>query len=222
MKKTILNPECGKRLKECLADFPMTQGDLSSLTGYTQQYISNIVVGKKPLTIKAAKLFSDVLKVREEYLLCIDDFKTDSEIIKHENVSSCSDFQRLTQYLETLNIEITPLIAIPMIEGVEEKSELYNIHGNLFKNGKKYCLCSLPYLQEFTPKNSNTTMFKMMESDNIYFYDIKTPTSHEILTLNEFENLMNEIDSFVTFSIQNFLTHHLLPLDTNTTIDIKK
>ena len=47
MIKSELNTECGKRLKECLQEFPMTQNRLAELTGYSQQYISNIVVGKK-------------------------------------------------------------------------------------------------------------------------------------------------------------------------------
>ena len=66
MIKTELNKECGIRLKECLSEFPMTQNELASLTGYTQQYISNIIVGKKPMTIKAAKMFSEHLNIREE------------------------------------------------------------------------------------------------------------------------------------------------------------
>ena len=220
MIKTILNPECGKRLKECLADSQMTQGEMSSLTGYTQQYISNIVVGKKPLTIKAAKLFSDVLNVREEYLLCIDTFKTESDIIRYENNSSCLNFQRISQYLETLNIKITPLVPIPALKAKEEDMKSCDIRGELFKNEKKYFLCYFPYLKEYTPKDSNTAMFKMLKGS--LFYEVKTPNSHEIITHYEFGKLMDEIDSFITFSIQNFLTHHLFPLDDDTEIKIKK
>ena len=76
MIKSELNKECGIRLKECLNNSNMTQNELSSLTGYTQQYISNIVVGQKPMTIKAAKLFSKHLHVREAYLLCESNHKT--------------------------------------------------------------------------------------------------------------------------------------------------
>lgn len=220
MKKAILNPECGKRLKECLADSKMTQGEISSLTGYTQQYISNIVVGKKPLTIKAAKLFSEVLHVRENYLLCVDAFKTDSDVDKYENDSSCLNFQRISQYLETLDIKITPLVPFPEIEEKEEDMKSFDIRGELLKNEKKYYLCYLPHLKKYTPKDSNTIMFKMM--GGLYFYEIKTPTSHEIITHYEFGKLMDEIDSFITFGIQNFLTHHLFPLDDDTEIKVKK
>lgn len=82
MIKSELNTECGKRLKECLQEFPMTQNRLAELTGYSQQYISNIVVGKKPMTVKAAKLFAEHLHVREEYLLDEDDKKTVTEMFK--------------------------------------------------------------------------------------------------------------------------------------------
>lgn len=83
MIKTELNKECGIRLKNCLEEFPMTQNELSSLTGYTQQYISNIVVGKKPMTIKAARIFAKHLNVRTEYLLCEDDNKTNIQYVRN-------------------------------------------------------------------------------------------------------------------------------------------
>ncbi len=86
MKKSKLNPECGKRLKECLKDCSMTQNELANLTGYTQQYISNIVVGIKPMTITAAKLFAKHLNVREEYLLDEDNKKTIAEMQKKRHV----------------------------------------------------------------------------------------------------------------------------------------
>lgn len=75
MIKSNLNSECGKRLKECLKNCSMTQGELADLTGYTQQYISNIVTGKKPMTIATATHFAEYLNVSEEYLLCESSFK---------------------------------------------------------------------------------------------------------------------------------------------------
>lgn len=80
MIKSKLNQECGKRLKECLEACSMTQKELADLTGYTQQYISYIAVGTKPMSITAAKLFAKHLKVREEYLLDEDDNKTIAEM----------------------------------------------------------------------------------------------------------------------------------------------
>ena len=87
-----LNPECGKRLKECIADAGMTQGELAERAGFTQQYISNIVTGKKPMTTTAAKQFAKYLCVPEGYLLCEHNSKNDSELEKaHFNKLSTFD-----------------------------------------------------------------------------------------------------------------------------------
>lgn len=69
----------GERLKQCIIDANMTQVELASASGFTQQYVSNIVVGKKPMTVKAASVFSKLLGVRQEYLLLEDDYKTQRE-----------------------------------------------------------------------------------------------------------------------------------------------
>lgn len=102
MIKTELNLECGKRLKECLSDFPMTQNKLASLTGYTQQYISNIIVGKKPMTIKAAKLFSEYLNIQEEYLLCESNYKTKQEEIQETFKTNRKKWNDLENAVQTL------------------------------------------------------------------------------------------------------------------------
>ncbi len=44
----------------------------------TPQYISNIVVGKKNMSLESAEIFAEILEVREEYLLCQDRFKNKS------------------------------------------------------------------------------------------------------------------------------------------------
>lgn len=75
-----LNKKVGNRLKECLKASNLTQKQLAELTGYTPQYISYIIVGKKKLSVEAARTISRELKIREEYLLCEDDYMTKGEI----------------------------------------------------------------------------------------------------------------------------------------------
>lgn len=76
MIKKELNPEHGKRLKECLSDKKMYQKELAQKSGYTNQYISYIVTGKKNMSMESAEIFANILEVRKEYLLCKDNFKT--------------------------------------------------------------------------------------------------------------------------------------------------
>lgn len=97
-KKVKINPECAKRLKQWLEDTNVTQTELSQRTHYTQQYISNIIRGKKAMTVDFAKAVENsfllcdspeeglndtgffsrarVLNVRFQWLMCFDDFKT--------------------------------------------------------------------------------------------------------------------------------------------------
>jgi len=82
MIKNELNSEQGKRLKSCIKEKQLTQTEFANITGYTKQYISNICVGKKNLSLESARTFSKILNVREEYLLCEDDIKTEKELEK--------------------------------------------------------------------------------------------------------------------------------------------
>lgn len=84
MIKRKLNPEQGKRLNECLKKRRLTQKELAEKSGYTPQYISNIIVGKKNMSEDSAKVFSKILNVRKEYLLCDDNFMTTTEFINSE------------------------------------------------------------------------------------------------------------------------------------------
>lgn len=100
-KKEDFNPECGKRLKMWLNEIDMTQGELAEKINYTQQHISTIITGNKKLTVDFAKRVSGIAvkhtrsvgeengipfwegieKVRPEWLLCLDNCKTDNDRI---------------------------------------------------------------------------------------------------------------------------------------------
>lgn len=69
-----LNKECGQRLRDILKEKKFAQKTLAEKTHFTTQYISNIINGKRPMTITAAKSFSSILGVPEEFLLCESDY----------------------------------------------------------------------------------------------------------------------------------------------------
>ena len=112
MIKAELNPECGKRLKQCLEESFITQADLAETCGFTQQYISNIVTGKKPMTIKAASLFSDALGIRQEYLLCKDDDKRNDDYEKTQLLCSSQVGLAYLWLLNACNIRAVGLVII--------------------------------------------------------------------------------------------------------------
>ena len=63
MSTKKLNPKQGERLRNCMKDRFMTQKELGNRSGYTPQYISSIVNGKKRLSAEAALSFSKILDV---------------------------------------------------------------------------------------------------------------------------------------------------------------
>lgn len=92
MTNMELNKNYGKRLKECIHNSNMTQKQVADLAGFTQQYISNIICGIKPMTITAARSLAKTLHVREEYLLCEDDYLTEKDMWdKRRNLLEQSD-----------------------------------------------------------------------------------------------------------------------------------
>lgn len=81
LKNSEIAIKRGIRLKESREEKHITQEKLSKLSGYTKNHISYVENGKRGLTIEAARIYSKILGVRENYLLCEDDFKTDNDFM---------------------------------------------------------------------------------------------------------------------------------------------
>jgi transcriptional regulator with XRE-family HTH domain len=100
-----------ERLKKCLEDSKITQKQLAELAHYTPQYISDIICGRRNMSIQAARAFSIILKVREEYLLGEDEYKTKEEMRLQNRVQNKeieNEIDILVSYLNTLDIEVLP------------------------------------------------------------------------------------------------------------------
>lgn len=85
-KRIEIDPECGRRLKELLIENKMTQIELSKRLNCEAQHISNIVRGKRNLTLDMAqRIVGEVFPgcVLIEWLLHLSDFKTQAD--KDEN-----------------------------------------------------------------------------------------------------------------------------------------
>lgn len=71
---------CEKRLKLALKARHFSQRDFAEQTGLSEKHISQLVNGIRNITPKNAVTFSKILKVREAWLLGIDDFMTEEEL----------------------------------------------------------------------------------------------------------------------------------------------
>ncbi|WP_195421678.1 helix-turn-helix domain-containing protein [Faecalicatena contorta] len=99
-----LNNESGKRLKESIRNKHITQKKLALETHFSEQYISNIINGKKPMTVTAAKQFSKILGISESYLLCESDLINES-VIDVQDLNSFEHTLKFILYTFDINIE---------------------------------------------------------------------------------------------------------------------
>lgn len=76
-EKTVQYP--GDRVQEERKLNKLTQFQLAELSDFSVESISKIERGERNLTLKKAEKLAKVLHVRKEYLLCMDDFKTENE-----------------------------------------------------------------------------------------------------------------------------------------------
>lgn len=84
-KKVKINPEMGRRLKEIICSSGMTQVEVAIKANLAQQHLSNIVCGKRRLTIDVAQHIKEtaIPTMRMQYVMCMDDFKTEEEKDAH-------------------------------------------------------------------------------------------------------------------------------------------
>lgn len=106
-KRQEINPESGKRLKKWLDSVGLSAKALCEVIGYTPQYISDVITGKKRLTPDLADAISNVTaefisaktgkivtidyknRVRSNYLLLKDDCMTEESRIELIESNDC-------------------------------------------------------------------------------------------------------------------------------------
>lgn len=79
-KKKEINPEPGRRLKELIKASGIPQKKFAEIIGYTEQHLSLIVTGNRNLTIEAAKNIAQMMNVRVEWLMGLDNYMTQHDI----------------------------------------------------------------------------------------------------------------------------------------------
>lgn len=123
-KKVTDNKEfmlrCGKRVKECREAAGYTQSELSATLETlpenngkirNEKHISAVERGERRLSIEYARLISKVLNVREEYLLCQDNFKTKQQKQKSFFGGLTNINQLLLSLLKINGISVIDLLA---------------------------------------------------------------------------------------------------------------
>lgn len=199
-----INKECGKRLRECFeaSDFK-TQQELADATGFSSVYISNIMTGKKPMTITAAKILSEKLGVLENYLLCKINSKTKDEQSKIfrdaiEDMEDC--IERFASYN---GLTIKRLLFITDTgESIDSKRKYLALPrhqkqdflGKQKINGQQYNIIAAKYEIEIYEKTYIVDADRILEIFDFVIHYIQTARSrlhHELEKKDNYLNIKN-------------------------------
>ncbi len=101
-----LNKEHGKRLRECLIDAGMTQKELAEKANYTPQFISNVIKGKRNMSLQSAEIFAEILHVQAGYLLGTDVIKTSDSLAANRVSARVARNCALQNVLSSFNVHI--------------------------------------------------------------------------------------------------------------------
>lgn len=102
----MLNKKIGVRLKGLIKEYDTKHEVTAKYLGYSTGSISRFCSGKETLPDAAIEKLSKRWNVRKEYIKCIDDFKTDADLLSATEMQNQSDFLRQKDYLETLGLSL--------------------------------------------------------------------------------------------------------------------
>lgn len=111
-EKQMLSVQRGLRLKALLKENGEKQETIAHTLGYAKESISRFCTGRQLLPDNAAEILAKRWGVRSEYLKCIDDFKTDLEMIDYAEIQNREDFLCQKKYLETLGFCISMIYTL--------------------------------------------------------------------------------------------------------------
>lgn len=172
----------GLRVKTCRIKNKMTQDDLGDAVGTSKPYISKIENGKQALTIEMAKRLAEVFSVRWEYLMLLDEYRTEDEKGKvRASGEILSDIYR--RPLAFLGYDVFP---------ATEKS---------YRDGQgqsptKYLICQK---KETNPEKAQYSFPESTEQ--------RIPEIVAVISPEEFDDLMNRISAAVNHEMEYALKH---------------
>lgn len=102
-KRTEINPIRGQRLRELLSELDIDQKELAETIGYSPEHISYVINGRRNLTQDAAESIAKAIPgVRVEWLMALDNFRTEKEYEEYPFAKTAVDKQFSKQAVEML------------------------------------------------------------------------------------------------------------------------
>lgn len=179
MEQAKLNKICAERLRTSIEASGKKNYEVANESGFTPQHISKLVNGKARLTADTARILSNVLHVKEDYLLGENEYPTHSEMYR----SMISEMQQR----EHTYIELLEKYGYKIIGNGE--SEWKNV--NIFR--------------EHIENNENEEIIrKITKAPYIKYVLLQAPNgSVKRIDLDRLKNLINDIEDYVKFKVEN-------------------
>ena len=158
----------GKRLKECIkkAGFP-TEKAFAETAGYTSVHLSRMVSGSQRISDQMAERFAEILGCRKEYLLGIDNFRTNEEMLSFIDEKDKKDFSIVLNYLNSIGFKCTPCITCHM-----PINEIYRNSNNVQDHIYDTCLEHLREEYDFLLPNKEFTAKYFGVREPVYLKDL--------------------------------------------------
>lgn len=215
MNEEKLNALQIHNLKTALKIKKFSQKDLAEASGFTPQYVNNILRGKKPMTLSAAKAFSKILDVRTEYLMGKSiytsiDFspdQTDEEIEKEEQEILDKkkreySFPGMTSAIENL-LESLGYIFIKNIYELEETK--YKICNYLLRDRKNESAETRELLDKLLEDKQYHQVLREIPKKKKY----KLPTGKKIeISGEEYERFIYDVLGFVEYRFNSISAYN--------------
>lgn len=110
-EKATLQKRQGKRLKELAREHHYKNSQMMSFLGYeNEKTVSALYSGRQKIKSDHIKDLANLFGVRENYLLCVDDWKTEDDMISKIHIKDIEEYRIKIDYLRSLGLQIEPSI----------------------------------------------------------------------------------------------------------------
>ena len=214
-KKGEINPICGERLKTIIKDEKISQKVFAKHICCSPEHLSAIINGKKRLTEETAR---EVVKIfpeyRLEWLLGFDECKTARDIwkkhcretdekinIEHKRIKA------FTAYLYSLGFEIGFNRMLDETDlGEFEKLGIEPEENPVFKIVDKETQKEISFEIDVKGEYRKAVREKMKDFSALKIIEEKTEKK-AIVSKEKYEETMKEIEDFIVFKMQRFLSN---------------
>lgn len=117
-----LNPTIQARIVNEIKAAGMSQKEMAQKIPIHPKYLSAILNGKKSVNISLIDRIGEELELRTKYLLCEDDYRTESELMAATGLNLSEDYKTMIAFLESIGIDVE-IVKPSIIDGMEEKVE---------------------------------------------------------------------------------------------------